>query len=52
MQVVLSDDQLAWQLNPDGTWEKVSARRGVNSQRRFEELALARAQGLTVRDGD
>jgi polyphosphate kinase len=52
MQVVLSDDQLAWQLNPDGTWEKVSTRRGVNSQRRFEELALARAQGLTVRDGD
>jgi polyphosphate kinase len=52
IEVVLSDDQLAWQLNPDGTWEKVSARRGVNSQRRFEELALARAQGLTVRDGD
>jgi polyphosphate kinase len=52
MEVVLSDDQLAWQLNPDGTWEKVPTRRGVNSQRRFEELALARAQGLTVRDGD
>jgi polyphosphate kinase len=52
MEVVLSDDQLAWQLNPDGTWEKVSTRRGVNSQRRFEELALARAQGLTVRNGD
>ncbi len=52
MEVVLSDDQLAWQLNPDGTWEKVSTRRGINSQRRFEELALARAQGLTVRDGD
>jgi polyphosphate kinase len=52
MEVVLSDDQLAWQLNPDGSWEKVSTRRGINSQRRFEELALARAQGLTVRDGD
>ena len=52
MEVVLSDDQLAWQLNPDGAWEKVSTRSGVNSQRRFEELALARAQGLTVRDGD
>ncbi|TMD07329.1 MAG: polyphosphate kinase 1 [Chloroflexi bacterium] len=52
MEVVLSDDQLAWQLNPDGTWEKVPTRRGINSQRRFEELALARAQGLIVRDGD
>ncbi len=52
MEVVLSDDQLAWQLDTDGTWQKVPTRRGINSQRRFEELALARAQGPTVRDGD
>jgi polyphosphate kinase len=51
IEVLLSDDLLAWQLTADGTWEKVPTRRAVNSQQRFEELALARAQGLTVRNG-
>jgi polyphosphate kinase len=51
IEVLLSDDILAWQLTPDGAWEKVPTRRAVNSQQRFEELALARAQGLTVRNG-
>jgi polyphosphate kinase len=51
IEVLLSDDILAWQLTPDGAWEKVPTRGAVNSQQRFEELALARAQGLTVRNG-
>ncbi|MEO6798115.1 MAG: polyphosphate kinase 1 [Candidatus Dormibacter sp.] len=39
----LQDDVLAWELHPDGTWTKVSLRTGVNAQRVFQELAIARA---------
>ena len=44
----LADDVLAWRLGPDGSWERIPTVRGVNAQRRFEELALARAQGGAI----
>ena len=44
LDVNLADDQLAWELHPDGHWSRVSASTGMNAQKRLEELALARAQ--------
>jgi polyphosphate kinase len=40
----LEDDVLAWELHGDGRWSKVPTRSGVNAQRVFQDLALARAQ--------
>jgi polyphosphate kinase len=48
LDVALADDVLAWRLRSDGTWEKVPTIKGVNAQRRFEEIALARTQGGTT----
>lgn len=42
LEVELSDDELAWELLPDGTWRKVPVSRHFNAQRRFQELAVAR----------
>jgi polyphosphate kinase len=39
----LADDTLSWELGPDGEWSKVPTVRGVSTQRRLEELAVARA---------
>ncbi len=44
LQVDLADDRLAWSLTDD-TWTRVPTTVGVNAHRRFQELALARAQG-------
>ena len=43
LEVSLSDDCLAWELHADGTWAKVPTVAGLDSQRRFRELARARA---------
>jgi polyphosphate kinase len=40
----LEDDVLAWELHGDGRWSKVPTRSGMNAQRVFQDLALARAQ--------
>jgi polyphosphate kinase len=39
----LADDTLSWELGPDGEWSKVPTVRGVSTQRRLQELAVARA---------
>jgi polyphosphate kinase len=46
--VALADDVLAWELRPDGSWHRVTNENGLNSQRRFQELALERARGNGV----
>ena len=43
LTTVLEDDVLAWELHADGTWVKVPTRNGINAQRAFQELAVARA---------
>jgi polyphosphate kinase len=48
IETALADDVLAWQLCPDGTWQKVPNVRGLNSHKRFQELALDRAHGNGV----
>jgi polyphosphate kinase len=47
-EIALADDVLAWGLGPDGSWQKVQTENGINSQRRFQELALERARGNGV----
>jgi polyphosphate kinase len=44
LEVCLSDDRLAWRL-VDDAWSKVPTMVGLNAQRRFQQLALGRAQG-------
>jgi len=43
LQVNLEDDALAWELGPTG-WSKVPTERGINTQERLQQLALARAE--------
>ena len=40
LEMCLSDDMLAWELHPDGSWRKVPTTAGINSQRRFQDMAL------------
>jgi polyphosphate kinase len=47
-EIALADDVLAWQLGSDGSWQRVPTERGLNSQKRFQELALERARGNGV----
>jgi polyphosphate kinase len=44
LEVNLADDELAWELAPDGTWYKVPGSKHINAQRYFQELALARSK--------
>jgi len=44
LEVELADDVAAWDLNADGTWTTVRGNSGIESQRRLQELALARVQ--------
>jgi polyphosphate kinase len=44
LDVNLADDTLAWELQPDGAWRKVSTVEGINTHRRLQELAIERAR--------
>ena len=48
LAINLADDELAWTLEPDGTWRKVPPTEGLESQVRFQELALARSKTRTT----
>jgi polyphosphate kinase len=48
LEVWLADDVLASELGPDGAWRKVPTVRGVNSHKRFQELAIESAHGNGV----
>ncbi len=43
LDVNLADDELAWELGPDGTWSKVERVEGVNTHIALRQLARARA---------
>jgi polyphosphate kinase len=43
LDVVLSDDNLAWQLRPDGTWARVPPTTGIDAHVALQDLAQARA---------
>jgi polyphosphate kinase len=44
LEVVLADDELAWELCSDATWHKVPITKHFNAQHHFQELALSRAR--------
>jgi polyphosphate kinase len=44
--VLLADDNLAWELKPDGTWERVPTLAGVDAHVALQELARARASAM------
>jgi polyphosphate kinase len=44
LSINFADDVLAWTLASDGTWHKVDSVIGLESQVRFQELAVARAK--------
>jgi polyphosphate kinase len=44
LEVNLSDDVLAWELRPDGSWRRVPTRQGINTQVRLQELAQRRSE--------
>ncbi|MGZ8660948.1 MAG: RNA degradosome polyphosphate kinase [Actinomycetota bacterium] len=45
IEVNLSDDVLAWELGPEGTWSKIPTERGVNTHHRLIEIAGERSRG-------
>jgi polyphosphate kinase len=51
LEVVLADDELAWELSADGTWHKVRVTRHFNAQRHFQELALSRSRRRVKPEG-
>jgi len=44
LEVLLADDELAWELGPDGHWRKVEADSGIDSHVTLRNLAEARAR--------
>jgi polyphosphate kinase len=44
LDLVFSDDVNAWVLHASGSWERLSAAKGIDSQRRLKELAVERAR--------
>ena len=44
IELNLADDTMAWELGPDGDWERVVPVLGLSAQRRLQELALERAR--------
>jgi len=51
LETSLSDDVLAWELGPDGDWRRVPTVEQLNSQKRFQEVALESARGNGVVNG-
>ena len=43
LEVLLTDDTLAWTLGSDGTWTKVRSERDVDAQQRLQEMAVERS---------
>jgi len=44
IEVELDDDELAWELDPEGTWHRVPSTRGIDAHRVMQELAVQRAE--------
>jgi polyphosphate kinase len=51
LDVNLADDELAWELLPDGAWRKVPTTVGVNTQEALARLAKERARARTSEPG-
>jgi polyphosphate kinase len=47
LDVVLSDDNLAWEMTPEGTWKRVAPRTDIDAHVALQILAMARASAHT-----
>ncbi len=43
LRVELDDDELAWELDAEGSWHKVPASRGIDAHRALQRLAVERS---------
>jgi polyphosphate kinase len=48
IEVLLADDELAWELLPDGTWRKRAAAGSVDAQRELADRARRRARHISA----
>jgi polyphosphate kinase len=46
IDVLLADDNLAWELRPDGTWDRLPPATGVDTHVALQELARTRATAV------
>lgn len=46
LDVLLADDVLAWELNGEGSWQRVARDSGVDAHVSFQDLALTRSRAL------
>jgi polyphosphate kinase len=46
LDVLLADDNLAWELGSDGSWQRVPQSTGVDAHVALQELARARASAM------
>ena len=44
LDVLFADDELAWELQPDGIWRKVETVEGINAHLRLQEMAIERTR--------
>ena len=44
-QVGFDDDELAWELDAEGVWHKVTSTRGIHAHRTLQALAVERSGG-------
>jgi polyphosphate kinase len=49
LDVNLADDELAWELLPDGSWRKVANRHGINTHKELAQRAQERLQSSDMR---
>lgn len=49
LEVLLADDRLAWTMERDGSWRKVTGDRDLDAHRELQRLALDRARGQETR---
>ena len=45
LRVGMDDDELAWELDPEGRWHKVPPTHGIDGHRTLQRLAVERASG-------
>ncbi len=43
-EVLFADDELSWELHPDGVWRKVESVHGNNAHLRLQDLAIERTR--------
>jgi len=49
LRLLLADDVLAWELDPEGSWHRVPTRRGLNAQQELLESATIRTESALDR---